>query len=185
MALLLASSVATAQESAKSNTVPEEKQTKLGLYATPAEAYGKWKADPDGVKILDVRTPEEYTFVGHAEMAWNVPLKLQTYQWDESGKKLSMKDNPDFLAQVKDVLKPTDTVYVMCRSGGRSAMAVNALAAAGFTNVYNVVEGMEGDLIEDPASPNHGKRLKNGWKNDGLPWTYALDAAKMKLPTAK
>ena len=34
------------------------------------------------MKILDVRTPEEYIFVGHAEMAWNIPLVFQTYQRD-------------------------------------------------------------------------------------------------------
>lgn len=33
----------------------------------------------------------------------------------------------------------------MCRSGGRSAAAVNLLAGAGFTNVYNITDGMEGD----------------------------------------
>ena len=142
--------------------VPAEKQTTPGLYVTAAEAYAKWKADPSAVKILDVRTPDEYLFVGHAEMAWNIPFKLQTYTWDESGKKLPMKSNPDFLAAVKEIVKPTDTLYVMCRSGSRSAMAVNALAEAGYTNVYNIVDGMEGDLVEDSASPDYGKRMKNG-----------------------
>jgi rhodanese-related sulfurtransferase len=176
-------SLAHAEDVTQSSaSIPAEAQTSLGLYATAQEAYDRWKANPDAVKILDVRTPDEYVFVGHAEMAWNVPVKLQTYQWDPSGKKLVMKDNPDFITQVKALFKPDDTVFVMCRSGGRSAMAVNAMAKAGYTQAINIVEGMEGDLVEDPSSPDHGKRLKNGWKNAGLPWTYALDPLKMSLP---
>jgi len=49
--------------------VPKGKETVLGLYVTAKEAYEKWQADSEKVKILDVRTPEEYIFVGHAEMA--------------------------------------------------------------------------------------------------------------------
>ena len=50
-----------------SHQVPEKKQTSLGLYLTAQEAYDMWKADPKRVNILDVRTPEEYIFVGHPE----------------------------------------------------------------------------------------------------------------------
>jgi hypothetical protein len=28
-----------------------------------------------------------------------------------------------------------------------------------------------------------GKRMKNGWKNSGLPWTCDLDPEKMRLPS--
>jgi rhodanese-related sulfurtransferase len=146
------------------------------------QAYEKWKANPEQVKILDVRTPDEFLFVGHPNMAWNVPLLFQTYQWDASGSKLPTKPNPGFLAQVKEFFKPSDTLLVICRSGGRSAIAVNLLAEAGFKNVYNIIDGMEGDLVEDPDSVYQGKRLRNGWKNSALPWTYDLDPKKMRLP---
>ena len=162
--------------------LPKEKQTTLGLYVTAKEAYEKWKAEPEKVKIFDVRTTEEYLFVGHAEMAWNIPLVLQTYQWDADKKKLPMKPNPDFLSQVKEVAQSTDTILVMCRSGGRSAMAVNQLAEAGFRNVYNITDGMEGDTVEEPGSVFQGQRLKNGWKNSGCPWTYKLKPERMVLP---
>ena len=69
----------------------------------------------------------------------------------------------------------TDTLLLTCRSGGRSALAVNALAKAGFTHVYNIIDGFEGDKVEEPGSLYAGKRLKNGWKNSGLPWTYDGD----------
>jgi rhodanese-related sulfurtransferase len=165
--------------------LPKEKQTTLGLYVTAQEAHEKWKAAPEAVKILDVRTTEEYLFVGHPAMAWNIPLMLQTYQWDASKRKLPMKPNPDFVSQVKEVAAPTDTILVMCRSGGRSALAVNQLAEAGFRNVYNIIDGMEGDSVDDPQSVFHEKRMKNGWKNSGLPWTYNLDPDRMKLPKGR
>jgi rhodanese-related sulfurtransferase len=147
------------------------------------EAYDKWRIEPGRVKILDVRTTEEYLFVGHPTMAWNIPVYLQTYQWDADKKSFPVRPNPAFISQVKEVAKPNDTILVMCRSGGRSAKAVNLLAEAGFQNVYNIVDGMEGDAIVDPESVFHGQRMKNGWKNSGLPWTYHPDRDRMQIPT--
>lgn len=172
------------QATPASPAVPKEMQTSLGLYLTPAEAYAMWKASPAAVSVIDVRTPEEYIFVGHPPMAWSIPLALQTWQWDPKGKSLPMKPNPDFVKQVAESFGKDDTILVICRSGGRSAKAVNALATAGYTKVYNVVEGFEGDLVNDPSSPNHGLRAKNGWRNAGLPATYDLEPARMKLPSA-
>ena len=163
--------------------LPKAKQTSLGLYLTAKEAYDKWLAAPDAVKILDVRTLEEYLYVGHAPMAWNIPLFHQTHDWDAGKGSFSMQLNPDFVPQVNTVVAPTDTILVMCRSGGRSAMAVNALAEAGFTNVYNITDGMEGDTIEDPLSLYQGQRLRNGWKNSGVPWTYKPDPERIPQET--
>jgi len=42
--------------------IPRGKQTVLGLYRTARQACEKWKAAPDKVKILDVRTLEESLF---------------------------------------------------------------------------------------------------------------------------
>lgn len=115
-----------------SREVPEKKQTTLGLYVTAQEAYEMWKADPERVNILDVRTPEEYVFVGHAEMARNIPLVFVTHQWDADNNEFVVGPNPDLISHVKGLFAPTDTLLVMCRTGGRSAKAVNALAKAGF-----------------------------------------------------
>ncbi len=90
--------------------------------------------------------------------------------------------NADFIAHVKERFRPDDTILVMCRSGGRSAMAVNALAKAGFTQVHNIIDGFEGDKVEDPESVYHGKRMRNGWKN-AAPWTYRLDPTLVWLPS--
>jgi rhodanese-related sulfurtransferase len=162
--------------------IPKGKQTVLGLYLTAKEAYEKWKAEPDKVKVIDVRTPEEYLFVGHPTMAWKVPIAAQTYEWDAGKAQFPMKLLPDFASRVKEAAKPDDTILVMCRSGGRSAMAVNLLAAAGFKNVFQILDGMEGDAVEDPDSVFLGQRLKNGWKNSGCPWTYKLTPDRMVRP---
>ena len=176
-------SAATANGEVTKPGLPEGKQTTLGLYVTAGEAYEKWRAAPDEVKVFDVRTLEEYLFIGHAPMAWNIPLMSQTHEWDADKGRFAMQPNPDFISQVKEVAGPKDTIMVMCRSGGRSAMAVNMLAEQGFTNVYQITDGMEGDKIDDPGSVFMGQRLKNGWKNSGLPWTYKADPERIKLNT--
>lgn len=159
--------------------LPAAKQTVLGLYVTARDAYEKWQADPLKIKILDVRTLEEFLFVGHPPMAWNVPVMVQSDQWDAAAKRYPMQPNPDFVAQVKAVVSPADTLLIACRSGGRSAMAVNLLAKAGFTHVFNIVDGMEGDFVTDPDSVFVGLHMKNGWKLSGLPWTYDIDPGKV------
>ncbi len=164
--------------------VPVEKQTTLGLYVTAKEAYQRWEAEPDKVKIIDVRTPEEVFWVGHPPMAWKVPVVAVTYEWDADKKQFPMRPLPDFVTRVQSVAKPDDTLMVMCRSGGRGAMAVNLLAKAGYKNVYNVIDGMEGDSVDDPESVFQGQRLVNGWKNSGLPWTYKVDPARLVFPPA-
>ena len=165
--------------------LPEGKQTSLGLYLTAAEAYEKWLAAPDEIKVLDVRTLEEYIYVGHAPMAWNIPLATQTHEWDADKGYFAYQPNTDFITQVKEVAAPSDTLLVMCRSGGRRAMAVNLLAENGFTNVYQITDGMEGDKVKDPESPVKGQRLVNGWKNSGAPWTYEVDIEKVKLTSGE
>jgi rhodanese-related sulfurtransferase len=164
--------------------IPKEKQTTLGLYLTAKEAYDQWKAEPDKVKILDVRTPEEFLFVGHPTMAWKIPVATQSYEWDAEKNQFPMKPLADFVSRVSRIAKPDDTLLVMCRSGGRSAIAVNFLAKAGFQKVHNIIDGMEGDVIEDPDCVYVGQRLKNGWKNSGCPWTYQLTPERMVLPKA-
>jgi rhodanese-related sulfurtransferase len=162
--------------------VPEEKLTSLGIYVTAREAYDMWKADPERIKVLDVRTFEEYVLIGHAEMATNVPLAFPSYKWDVNKGNYSVVANADFIAHVTERFKADETILVMCRSGGRSAMAVNALAKAGFTQVHNIIDGFEGDKVDDPESVYYGKRMRNGWKNSA-PWTYDLKPELVWLPS--
>jgi rhodanese-related sulfurtransferase len=162
--------------------IPNGKQTVLGLYLTAREAYEKWKAELGKVKIIDVRTPEEYLFVGHPKMAWKIPVAIQIYEWDPEKQKFPMKVLPDFVSRCGEVAKPDDTLMLMCRSGGRSAIAVNLLAQAGFRHAYNIVDGMEGDVKADSDSVAQAQPLKDGWKNSGCPWIKKLAADRMVLP---
>jgi rhodanese-related sulfurtransferase len=163
-------------------TLPKGKQTSLGLYLTAREAYEKWQAEPDKVKIIDVRTPEEYLFVGHPAIAWKIPVATQSYQWDAEKKQFPMTPLPDFVSRVSEMAKPDDTLMVMCRSGGRSAIAANLLAQAGFKNVYNIIDGMEGDANADSDQVAQAQPLRDGWKNSGCPWTKKLTPERMILP---
>jgi rhodanese-related sulfurtransferase len=167
-----------------SHQVLEEKVTSLGLYVTAREAYEMWKADPETVKVLDVRMVEEYVFLGHAEAAVNIPIAFPKYEWHPDRRKYGFEMNPDFIDHVNVVFKPDNTIVAMCRSGGRSAFAINMLAKAGFVNIYNIIDGFEGDTVDDPESVYRGKRMKNGWKNSA-PWTYDLDPAKVWIPTGE
>jgi len=162
--------------------IVKERQTSLGLYVTASEAYDMWQADPDGVVILDVRPPEEWVFTGHAPMAVNIPFAFLAYVWDDEKKGFPWSLNADFVELVKERFDTDATILVSCRSGGRSAMAINLLAAAGFTNAHQILDGMEGSRVDDPDSVFHGTRMKNGWKTSGLPWTYDLDPERMALP---
>ncbi len=162
--------------------IVKERQTSLGLYVTAKEAYDMWQADPEGVKILDVRTPEEFVFTGHAPMAWNIPFAFLAYEWSDEKKAFPWGLNQGFVEAVQALFDADETILVSCRSGGRAAMAINMLATAGFTSAYNILDGMEGSRIDDPESVFDGMRMKNGWRNSGLPWTYELDPAQMLLP---
>jgi len=153
----------------------ERKHTTLGKYVTSIEAYEMWKASPGKVKIIDCRIPEEYAFVGHAPMAFNIPSMLWTGKWDPEKKDYALEPNAEFEAQVKQKAGVDDVILTMCRSGHRSSVSVNRLAKAGFTNVYNIVDGFEGDMVTDEESYFKGKRAKNGWKNSPAPWTYQLN----------
>ena len=162
--------------------LPKKKQTALGLYITAKEAFAQWHAAPDKINIIDVRTPSEYIFVGHAPMAANIPVRFFNEKFDPKTMKPGMPLNENFVTEVKKRFQDTDVFMVMCRSGGRSAAAVNILAQAGFKNVYNITDGFEGDPLILPGSYNNGKRIVNGWKNSGAPWTYDLDPRLLYMP---
>lgn len=153
----------------------EKKRTPLKKYVNAKEAFTMWHTEPDKVHLLDVRTRFEYQLIGHVESVRNIPYKFLTTEWNAKKKRFKFVENPDFVKHVKQHFKKDDLIIVFCRSGGRSAEAARALIDAGFTNVYTMVDSFEGDKVKDPESYFQGKRMKNGWKNAGLPWTYDID----------
>jgi rhodanese-related sulfurtransferase len=119
----------------------------------PADAWALVKAG--GALLVDVRTAEERVFVGHVPDSLHVPWATGT----------SLTRNPRFARELEAKTGKEAVVLLLCRSGNRSALAAEAAAKAGFTQVYNVLEGFEGDL--DDA----GQRgALNGWRRHGLPW---------------
>ena len=120
--------------------------------------------------------------MGHPADALMIPFMFQTHQWVPDENALEMKPNPDFLEQVRQRFNTDDTILFMCRSGGRSAKAVDLMAEAGFKNAFTIVDGFEGDTDKEPDSPTKGKRTVNGWKNADNPWTYAIQRELMCLP---
>ena len=116
-------------------------------------------------------------------MVWNIPFAFVTYQRKDGKTEYGPKMNPDFVAEVKKIAGPTDMLLLICRSGDRSAKAVNILAAAGFKNAFTVIDGFEGDKVTDTESVFYGKRMKNGWKNSA-PWVYTIDPEKIILQEA-
>ena len=73
--------------------------------------------------------------------------------------------NPRFVRELEAKVGKQDPVLLLCRSGKRSAAAAEAATKAGFTNVFNVLEGFEGDL-DDAQHRGH----VGGWRLRGLPW---------------
>ncbi|MCH9047845.1 MAG: sulfurtransferase [Proteobacteria bacterium] len=163
--------------------IPEYKQTRAERYLTSKEAYEEIQVEEHKILFLDVRTRAEVEVVGMPTVAdANVPYMLmaEPMTWNDDWGSFKMVRNQNFLAAVKERLEKKgltqdDKVFLMCRSGGRSASAADLLSEAGFTNVFSVVDGYEGDKAKN------GKRILNGWKNSDLPWSYKLDKKKMYL----
>lgn len=155
-------------------SLSEREKTTLGLYLSAEDAHRALEADP-GIVFVDVRGPREVEFVGIAEGTdANVPVKIKTTDYVAKKKGYAWRDNPDFVAQVDAILARegktrADPVFVQCRSGGRSKMAAQKLIDAGYSQVYNLVEGFEGG--KDKAS---GHRTVAGWRNSDLPWHYGI-----------
>jgi len=125
-------------------------------HVLPREAHQLIQSNPDAL-FIDCRSDAEYFFVGHASGSFHVAW-CEAPDWEL---------NPHFVAEVKKLAAHVADrpVVLICRSGRRSVEAGEALEQAGFTQVYNVVHGFEGDLNAD-----HQRGKLNGWRFDGLPW---------------
>lgn len=155
------------------NRLSKSRQTPLGLYLTPSEAHKALVATPD-ILFVDVRDPIEVTFVGHPSgLDKIIPLRVASHQVDPATGQYVMLKNPNVLAEFEALVAARGTgkdhpIFVTCRSGSRSAAAARMLIKAGYTNVWNLIEGFEGDKNAN------GSRAVNGWRNAGLPWGYRL-----------
>ena len=105
--------------------------------------------------LVDVRTAEERHFVGQVPHSLHVAWATGT----------AMTRNPRFVRELEAKVGKDRPVLLLCRSGKRSALAVEAAVKAGFTRIANISEGFEGDI---DALGHRGGR--NGWRHHGLPW---------------
>jgi rhodanese-related sulfurtransferase len=129
------------------------------------DVWNKLKSDPSAV-LIDVRTRAEWIFVGIPDLA---PLgkRVVTVEWQTFPEN---SVDPDFAQRLKAALSGTGAnektqMFFICRSGGRSRMAAEAVAVLGFENCFNVADGFEGPL---DASRHRG--TTGGWKAAGLAW---------------
>jgi rhodanese-related sulfurtransferase len=165
-------------------SVAEPKRTKAGRYLMAADlpAFIQAQGGAGKVLFLDLRTRAEAMYVGMATgIDALVPFvehqELMT-DWDAQRGMYRLEPLQGFVPEVnrrlaQKGLAKADTVVLICRSGDRSSRGANRLADDGYTQVWSVVDGFEGDMGKD------GRRSVNGWKNAGLPWSYKLERDRM------
>lgn len=133
---------------------------------TPIQAWELIEGDPR-IQLIDVRSNMEYLFVGHPKGSIHISW-IDQPDWTI---------NPNFTFEVSKALLDRGTavdnigngdhvpIILICRSGTRSLEAGKALLKKGFSVVYSVQGGFEGELDE-----THRRSTINGWRFDGLPW---------------
>ncbi len=133
-----------------------------------AEVWKRLAEDPQAL-LVDVRSQAEWTFVGVPDLS---PLGKETIlcEWQRYP---GMMRNPDFVSLLRRALgargaEEDTALYFLCRSGGRSAAAAAAMAAAGYRSCFNVADGFEGRL-----DGTRHRGLVEGWKAAGLPWVQS------------
>ena len=127
----------------------------------PTEAW-KLLTENRNAQLVDVRTRPEWMFVGLADLTslGRRPV-LQSWQVFPG-----MEIDANFTAELTDQLTDKEApLLFICRSGGRSRAAAQAMTAAGYRRCYNVAEGFEGN----PDAERHRGKT-GGWKAAGLPW---------------
>ncbi|MEF3192389.1 MAG: hypothetical protein K6347_07605 [Campylobacterales bacterium] len=154
---------------------------------TPTEAYEKQKA---GAVVIDVRTPEEYYYIGHAPGHINIPFYFLQLELLPVEKRIQLADvekkfsrpmtptstykqqqipNAELAVETLKAVKGNkeQEVILICKGGERSKAAGKILEEAGFKKVYSVKGGFEG-----PSNRKEfNKHNIGGWKNsEGLPW---------------
>jgi rhodanese-related sulfurtransferase len=120
---------------------------------SPQDAWALFSAGE--AVLVDVRTAEERKFVGYVPDSVHVAWATGT----------SLTRNPRFARELEAKTGKDAVVLLLCRSGNRSALAAEAAAKAGLSQVFNVLEGFEGEL---DAQQHRG--AQNGWRVHGLPW---------------
>jgi rhodanese-related sulfurtransferase len=132
-------------------------------HLNPKQAWELLQHEPRAI-LVDIRSTMEYLFVGHPKGSIHIPW-MDEPDWTV---------NPDFVRRVRELMLggaicDSDSgcapIILICRSGKRSLEAGRKLIEAGFGEVFNVLEGFEGELDDD-----HHRSTLGGWRHAGLPW---------------
>ena len=126
---------------------------------TPPIAYQKLKEIGESI-LIDCRTEKEWVNIGAPDLSQidKSVLKIELVRQDQS-------INSNFTGQVEEYATYETPIFIICKSGARSAAACQMLLKVGFTDVTNVTEGFEGH-----AHYNDGSEILDGWKSHSLPW---------------
>jgi rhodanese-related sulfurtransferase len=132
---------------------------------TPDFCWKALQSNKDAL-LVDVRTQAEWTFVGVPDLRplGKSPILVEWQRYPGMGV------NQGFVAELSAELRKRGAsdatqVYFLCRTGGRSRAAAEAMTAAGFQACFNVASGFEGE-----ADGEQHRGQINGWKAQGLPW---------------
>ena len=160
---------------------------------SPQEAF-QWASTEGNVYILDVRTGQEWKWVGHPGpngladskgkgLSFNSGAGLEgkvvniAYWLDDgNGGFIKGPDNGPqdyFYSEVTGKFNSNDILLILCRTGGRALLAAQYLGDPTGLNytTYRIEHGFQGDANDETKpGPDTLYRDVNGWVNGKLPY---------------
>ncbi|MEN8132927.1 MAG: hypothetical protein ABFS45_22670 [Pseudomonadota bacterium] len=158
---------------------------------SPREAFERASTEAN-VYILDVRSGQEWKWVGHPGpngladskgkgLSFNSGAKLEgkvvniAYKVDNGTG--GLKANLSFNTDVNTQFNTDDTLLVLCKSGVRALAAAENLGFLNYTT-YRIEHGFQGDKNDNTkAGPDTLYRDVNGWVNSKLPYNEEKEGA--------
>jgi rhodanese-related sulfurtransferase len=130
------------------------------------EATWRGLASNPRSQLIDVRTRAEWTYVGLPDLT-SIGKRPVLVEWQTFP---DQAVDPRFAERLAGELKALgvqmdDDLFFICRSGGRSLAAAQAMAELGYRACHNVATGFEG-----PLDDGRHRGSVSGWKAAGLPW---------------
>jgi len=118
----------------------------------------------EGGMLVDVRTIPEWQFVGVPDLS-GCKGDFAAISWKVYP---DMSQNAVFAEQLAATgVNKDSAIFFICRGGGRSSSAAQAMSELGYTRCFNVATGFEGAADEQ----GHRGRV-SGWQGSGLPWKH-------------
>lgn len=163
MLVLAASNAVQASDKCAAYNASNPEAAPQEFCISPDEAY-EIMLDNTNAIVIDVRTPEEVKYLGTPG-----PNRAGDGSVLSERVKAANYIGNSFMTDVNEIVEDMEdqTVITICRSGSRSYKAAIALMDAGYTSVYSISDGFEGDRNPETGT---GCRDHNGWIVSGLPY---------------